>query len=187
MTDHPTYASARNNRAQLVRLRHGDTILVQPSPSGATDDRLTVAQYARVALADLDTAIVLLTPQTPNARISPAARRTLAQAHTQRAALYHAAAKGLDAASADSTSASTETISSDSAMQSSTVKVDVAVEDLQSWTSTDFEEAASRDFQMGGRYGNEIGRVLGVAVNPTAKLCGAMVREAMRREYGPAL
>ena len=48
----------------------------------------------------------------------------------------------------------------------------------------EFEEHASRDFVMGGRYGNEIARALAVSANPTAKLCGEMVREAMRKEYG---
>ena len=50
----------------------------------------------------------------------------------------------------------------------------------------DFEEAASRDFALGGRYGNEIAKGLAVSTNPTAKLCGQMVREAMKKEYGPA-
>jgi hypothetical protein len=36
---------------------------------------------------------------------------------------------------------------------------------------------------MGGRYGNEIAKALAVSTNPTAKLCGEMVREAMRKEY----
>jgi hypothetical protein len=36
---------------------------------------------------------------------------------------------------------------------------------------------------MGGRYGNEIAKALAVSANPTAKLCGEMVREAMRKEY----
>ena len=56
--------------------------------------------------------------------------------------------------------------------------------ELRTWTAVDYEEAASRDFQISGRYGGEIGRALGVAINPTAKLCGVMVREALRREYG---
>ncbi len=50
----------------------------------------------------------------------------------------------------------------------------------------EFEESASRDFTMGGRYGNEVAKALAVASNPTAKLCGAMVKEAMRKEYGLA-
>ena len=36
---------------------------------------------------------------------------------------------------------------------------------------------------LGGRYGNEIARNLAVGTNPVAKLCGEMVREAMRKEY----
>ena len=51
------------------------------------------------------------------------------------------------------------------------------------WSSIVFEEAASRDFMMAGRYGNEIGKGLAVSTNPTAKLCGEMVKEAMRKEY----
>jgi hypothetical protein len=51
------------------------------------------------------------------------------------------------------------------------------------WSVVDFEENASRDFMMGGRYGNEIAKALAVSANPTAKLCGEMVREAMRKEY----
>jgi len=52
------------------------------------------------------------------------------------------------------------------------------------WSVVGFEENASRDFMMGGRYGNEIAKALAVSANPTAKLCGEMVREAMRKEYG---
>jgi hypothetical protein len=52
-----------------------------------------------------------------------------------------------------------------------------------SWKTIDFEENASRDFMMGGRYGNEIAKALAVSTNPTAKLCGEMVRGAMRKEY----
>lgn len=37
---------------------------------------------------------------------------------------------------------------------------------------------------MAGLYGSEMGRVLGVAVNPTARLCGEIVGAAMRREVG---
>jgi hypothetical protein len=51
------------------------------------------------------------------------------------------------------------------------------------WSAVDFEENASKDFMMGGRFGNEIAKALAVSTNPTAKLCGEMVREAMRKEY----
>jgi len=51
------------------------------------------------------------------------------------------------------------------------------------WSVVEFEEAASRDFMMGGRLGNEVAKQMAVVANPTAKLCGDMVREAMRKEY----
>jgi len=35
---------------------------------------------------------------------------------------------------------------------------------------------------MGGRYGNEMARAMSVATNPYAKLCGGIVKEAMRAE-----
>lgn len=47
----------------------------------------------------------------------------------------------------------------------------------------EFEEHASRDFMMGGRLGNEVAKQMAVVANPTAKLCGDMVREAMRKEF----
>jgi hypothetical protein len=34
---------------------------------------------------------------------------------------------------------------------------------------------------MGGRYGNEVAKALAVSMNPTAKLCGEIVKDAMRR------
>lgn len=59
----------------------------------------------------------------------------------------------------------------------------VAAESLRDWGSAEFEEAASKDFWYGGRYGNEIGKALAVHTNPTAKLCGEVVKDAMRREF----
>lgn len=37
---------------------------------------------------------------------------------------------------------------------------------------------------MGGRYGNEVAREMAKGTNPYAKLCGEIVREAMRAEMG---
>jgi hypothetical protein len=41
---------------------------------------------------------------------------------------------------------------------------------------------ASRDFFVGGRYGNKIAQQMSVQTNPYAKMCGAIVKEAMRKE-----
>lgn len=37
---------------------------------------------------------------------------------------------------------------------------------------------------LGGRYGNEVAKALAVSSNPTAKLCGDIMRTALREEYG---
>lgn len=44
------------------------------------------------------------------------------------------------------------------------------------------EELASADFRMGGKYGNTIAQQLSVRTNPYAKMCGAIVREALQQE-----
>lgn len=44
------------------------------------------------------------------------------------------------------------------------------------------EESASGDFLVGGRYGNKIAQQMSVKTNPYAKMCGAIVKEAMQKE-----
>ncbi|KAK8133972.1 hypothetical protein PG984_005984 [Apiospora sp. TS-2023a] len=171
IAEYPQYASARNNRAQALRRLYGDRMLLH------ADDPTALAQGAEfsekkeaaaMALSDLDEAVKLLTPKSLFSSISPQASKTLALSHTQRAALYHITAKGLP----DGT-------------DESDLNIHEGRKEL-GWSKMDFEEAASRDFALGGRYGNEIAKGLAVATNPTAKLCGQMVREAMKKEYGPA-
>jgi hypothetical protein len=166
--EQPNYASARNNRAQALRRLYGDELLIgeASSPGLVTDLSATErVEAVGVILGDLDRAVQLLSPATPNQAMSPQAAKTLSMVYTQRAAIYHATATKM----AESTR--------------------VAVPEARceaSWTKMDFEEAASRDFALGGRYGNDIAKGLAVSVNPTAKLCGQIVREAMMKEYGPA-
>ncbi|KAI9651155.1 hypothetical protein NHQ30_001192 [Ciborinia camelliae] len=174
--EYPNYASARNNRAQALRRIYGDLMLVKiSSPKGTGTDvnvpldmeasETTIKLASSNALSDLDRAISLLAPKTPWASISPQAAKTLSQALTQRGALYHLSAKEL---------------SSD---PEASVRIDERRREAR-WKTVEFEEAASRDFMAGGRYGNEIAKALAVSANPTAKLCGDMVRQAMRREMG---
>lgn len=166
----PSYASARNNRAQATRRLYGDGMLitgVEPSDgplmiSGDRDEKLSAASQA---LSDLDACISLLSPTGAHPRLSPHAAKTLSSAHTQRAAIYHQTSR----------------------MLAKGGKVDVHPQRREaSWKTLDFEEAASLDFALGGKYGNEIAKGLAVSTNPTAKLCGQMVREAMKKEYGPS-
>lgn len=165
---HPQYASARNNRAQVNRRMYGDGMLVNgarqidnPLITSEGDERTNAACQT---LSDLDTCISLLAPPTPQSRLSPHAAKTLSSAHTQRAAIYLNTSKQMMWGSMNFKADRREA----------------------SWKKLDFEEAASLDFALGGRYGNEIAKGLAVSTNPTAKLCGQMVREAMKKEYGPA-
>jgi len=175
IAEYPRYASARNNRAQALRRIYGDGVLVR-LPKGHWTDEATpldpspsdeiLISVSTTILTDLSTAINLLKPLTLFAAISPQAAKTLSQAYTQRGALYHLTAKRLSLKEAE-------------------LRIGAGREEAQ-WKNVDFEEHASRDFMMGGRYGNEIAKALAVSANPTAKLCGEMVREAMRKEYAGA-
>ncbi|KAG7285243.1 hypothetical protein NEMBOFW57_009864 [Staphylotrichum longicolle] len=168
--DHPQYASARNNRAQALRRLYGDSMLVGDAPRNPQRllqdiDDAERLEAAATVLGDLDHAIALLTPKVAYSRLSPQVARTLSNAHTQRAAIYLMTSKLLDPKSVSIGAGRPEA----------------------GWSKLEFEERASRDFAMGGRYGNEIAKALAVSTNPTAKLCGQMVREAMKKEYGPGL
>jgi len=171
----PNYASARNNRAQAIRRIYGDGILVKSSLSLEQDSPPldpTASDESRIAasttvLLDLSTAIALLTPPNQFSPISPQAAKSLSQAYTQRGAIYHLTAKHLTSKDAE-------------------LRIDGSRKEAK-WNVVEFEENASRDFMMGGRYGNEIAKALAVSTNPTAKLCGEMVRQAMRKEYGSGM
>ncbi|KUJ09176.1 uncharacterized protein LY89DRAFT_658263 [Mollisia scopiformis] len=160
ITAYPNYASARNNRAQVLRRIHGDTILIKTaSQTSSSEAELNTA--AQTILSDLTLAISLLSPLTPYSPLSPIAAKTLAQAYTQRGALFHLTAK-----------------------QYSQQGTELRIEGKEKgWSVVEFEEAASRDFVMGGRLGNVVAREMAVLANPTAKLCGEIVRGAMREEY----
>jgi len=167
----PDYASARNNRAQALRRIYGDRLLVSnPTSPPPTDNVLdptpsetTLLSASTTILTDLSTAISLLTPRNPFSPLSPQTAKTLSQAYTQRGALYHLTAKALAVIGAE-------------------LRIEGGRREKQ-WKVTEWEENASRDFMVGGRYGNEVAKALAVAANPTAKLCGEMVREAMKKEY----
>ncbi|KAI1817555.1 hypothetical protein GGS20DRAFT_504103 [Poronia punctata] len=169
ISEAPKYASARNNRAQALRRLYGDTMILPGRPGSKAAlvqeaDEKEVSEAAAMALSDLDEAISLLTPKTLSSSISPVTARTLSLAYTQRAAIYYMTSKAIG----------------------SDMTISLNGRPEEKWTKLDFESAASRDFALGGRYGNEIAKGLAVSTNPTAKLCGQIVREAMKKEYGPA-
>jgi hypothetical protein len=165
VTRNPLYASAWNNRAQLRRWRYGDRGVLTSASTVPSEEALEAKDAIVAALNDLDTAISLATPPNlKDAAVSPAQGRLLAQAWTQRAAILWGAAKDLG-------------------MRGMTLNPssDGDVEYLH-WDRTRFEEEGSRCFFVAGLYGSEVGRAMAVLSNPTAKLCGSIVKEAMRRE-----
>lgn len=169
ISEHPNYASARNNRVQIFRRLYGDAILLSdtsdnPSPLVENPDSAEKKHIVATMLDDMNTSISLLSPAASSTAVSPQAARTLSMAHTQRAAVYLKTAKLLLQRSLD---------------------VEDGIREA-TWEKIDFEEAASQDLALGGRYGNPIAKGLAVSVNPTAKLCGQIVREAMKKEYGPS-
>ena len=117
---------------------------------------------------DLTQAITLLTrpgsssSKAPQETLQERQRRTLASAHTQRAILVYKAARNY---------------SSSSPISSSTLPVE-----LRGLDKEKMEEWAARDFDLGGRYGNDVAREMARATNPYAKLCGSIVGKMMRGE-----
>ncbi|KAG9947624.1 hypothetical protein KCU85_g5601, partial [Aureobasidium melanogenum] len=55
-------------------------------------------------------------------------------------------------------------------------------ETLQSASAESVEEQASKDFAAGGQYGSKEAREMAVRTNPYAKMCGAIVKEALKKE-----
>lgn len=166
--EYPNYASARNNRAQIMRRLYGDAMLLNfttgiPMPLIDEPEQAEKVASAAKALNDLDTSITLLTPPSFSSSMSPTAAKTLSMAYTQRAAIYLKTSKLILDRKLD---------------------IDSSRQEAQ-WTKVRFEEAASHDLALGGRFGNNIAKGLAVSVNPTAKLCGQIVRQAMKEEYGP--
>jgi hypothetical protein len=171
---HPAYASARNNRAQLRRWRFGDARLAG-EPARAAD--------AAAVLADLDAALALATPAAAAARgqggregpVRVGARQAavLRGAWAQRGAVMLAAARR---ARRRGRRGRPEEEGEGSP---------VSEEEGCCWAGWDagrLEEEASRSFFEAGRFGCAASRALAVRTNPYARLCGAIVGEALRRE-----
>lgn len=161
IAEHPNYASARNNRAQMRRWRFGDrNSIVRPRSLLYADQ----GAGGMAAERDLRACIASASPARQQDAVSPAQGKLLAQAYTQLGAIYHAASKDLEMGG----------------------DVDVAEIEGMRWSKERFEEEASRAFYMGGLYGNEVAKALAVHTNPHAKLCGSIVKEAMRKEMEAA-
>lgn len=127
--------------------------------SESSDTLISLAANNSLVLTDLSKAIEFASPKYDNDSVSPDQARVLASAYTHRASLIYKASR------------------SESSRQ-----LLCEIPTLQGLDKNALEEMASRDFSAGGRYGNRMARQLAVQTNPYAKLCGSIVREALRKE-----
>jgi hypothetical protein len=156
ITAHPTYASAYNNRAQAFAL----------FADSAVSNKIW---------SDVSSAIRLASPPSPDDEVSQLQGTVLAAAYTQRAKLLWQAAQSVADPIAPFLG------------HSDTSQVEgIQWEDVSRLDSPELEGLANRDFEMAGRYGNEDARKMGIFTNPYGKLCGEIVRKAMREEMGKA-
>ncbi|OJD12182.1 hypothetical protein AJ78_07173 [Emergomyces pasteurianus Ep9510] len=171
------YASAYVNRAQALRMLVECYMSTNSAEEGEKmrSEEQQEEELANMIFADLSTAITLLTPSLSMSSslartisISPLHSRILANAHTHRAYILYRAARSMPTSTSASTSPLPRALS--------------LPHHLRSKSPQQLEEMASMDFQLGGRYGNDIARQMAVQTNPYAKMCGAIVKEAMRKE-----
>ncbi|KAL4932817.1 protein hmgX [Aspergillus undulatus] len=155
--NNPTYPSAYANRAQALRM------LVEHDPHSEEPGK--TATYTSTLLSDLEKAITLTTPPSPADAMSPYQAHLLADTHTHRAYLLLKFSRELK-----------------SNHNQGKGNGDYIPRNMIDLGPDALEEMASRDFFMGGRYGNKVAQQMAVQTNPYAKMCGAIVKEAMRKE-----
>ena len=168
ITQNPTYPPAYTNRAQTLRLLV-DLIYKEPGSDKSTEGEISDAalfapqtsQLCSRIFSDLGQAITFATPASPADAVSTTQARLLADAHTHRGYLLLKAARMKKAGLGDG---------------------EAGPERLRALSADQLEEMASRDFFFGGRYGNKVAQQLSVQTNPYAKMCGAIVKEAMKKE-----
>ncbi|KAL2374104.1 hypothetical protein BDBG_03442 [Blastomyces gilchristii SLH14081] len=187
------YASAYVNRAQAARM------LVESGMDGNEKDEEEQRELANMIFADLSTVISLLSPSPSSSSYSPSLSsasqhpsplsplhaRILANAHTHRAYIVYRAARALDSKPSPPSKKKNNNNSNNNNNDNTTpgtATLTTLPVHLRDKSAQHLEEMASMDFQLGGRYGNEIARQMAVKTNPYAKMCGAIVKEAMRKE-----
>lgn len=157
ISQHPHYASAYVNRAQAVRL-------LLPTADIFT---LGCREESERLMQDLGRSIDLASspgspspPQQQQQSVSAHQAQVLAAAHTHRGFLLLRVAD----------------------LKRRGVAVQGVVEGLARADAEQVEEMASRDFAAGARFGNKTAQQMSVRTNPYAKMCGAIVKEALRKE-----
>jgi hypothetical protein len=125
------------------------------------DELYSHAPDVKLIMQDLNSAIQYAS-STPSSTAAQA--KVLSAAYTHRGYLYLQCSKDAKLRSV------VASIGGDSSLDSRTC-----------------EEIASRDFVMGGKFGNALAKRMAVHTNPYAKLCGEMVKQAMQAELGVAV
>jgi len=164
ITTYPKYASAYNNRAQLRRWRHGESFIVNAGKEAMNS-------IVNSTISDLKTAIDLSTPPTLSSSVSPQQAKLLIQSWTQLGVVYWSLGRRWQ----------------DNSMSQPGMLPDGDSQLAQegqwwTWDGTRLEEEGSRCFFMAGLYGSDVGRGLAVKTNPYSRLCGGIVKEALKRE-----
>ncbi|RAO69875.1 uncharacterized protein BHQ10_005887 [Talaromyces amestolkiae] len=175
IAEYPDYPPLYANRAQalrvLIQFKHSDT--------NSTDKDAAIfhpknKDLATKLLSNLSKAISLAspTPTDPNrdtTSVSAAQYRLLSNTHMHRGYLLLKAGK-IRKEEEENTNQTQQTERG-------------GPEQLLAISSRDqLEEMASQDFFEAGRYGNEVAKQLSVGTNPYAKMCGAIVKEALKKE-----
>ncbi|KUL91147.1 hypothetical protein ZTR_00836 [Talaromyces verruculosus] len=176
ITEQPEYPPLYANRAQAIRL------LIQSKTSNTNDTDKDAAIFhpenkdlATRLLSDLSKAILLASPVPtgPNrstTSVSLSQYRLLSNTHMHRGYLLLKAGKIRKEEEEEGTIRTQQTQRG-------------GPEQLLAISSRDqLEEMASQDFFEAGRYGNEVAKQLSVGTNPYAKMCGAIVKEALKKE-----
>lgn len=122
------------------------------------DDLTQPVASSSTLFADLCEAIRLSSPSSPEQGASSFQSKTLASAYTHRAHLCYKASK---------------IVAKDPS------KAQLLPRGLKSMDAARLEKLAAADFRQGGIYGNEIAKQMAIQLNPYAKMCGEIVREAM--------
>src|SRR5262249_26799115 len=107
--------------------------------------------------------------------VSPAQAKVLGSAWAQRGAVLFALARDL----------ARERLHRVPHLLVDAVRGAAGAEPLPEWVRWDrarLEDEGSRCFFVAGLYGSEVGKAMAVVSNPYARLCGAIVREAVRGE-----
>ncbi|KAL2835269.1 hypothetical protein BDW59DRAFT_168508 [Aspergillus cavernicola] len=161
---YPTYPSAHANLAQALRMliEASTTFSSETTPDNNLFTQSNTPTLSAL-LSSLSQSITLSTPPSPADPVSPLQARLLADTHTHRAYLLLKISRYL---------------------KNNRDNVEGVPERLREMRPDGLEEMASQDFFLGGRYGNKVAQQMAVQTNPYAKMCGAIVKEAMREEMG---